>query len=185
MEAQSSFILLFWKTKSQWKLELLEKIWQFQPATTNPSILNTNNQLIEKELHKISELLFMLTVNKKKHSKIVEILFFFSPCPCLSSQKSSNQLCNQFFNTTLCAPWNHSLKLLLGLSLSIPHFTFLGKKKTTRRLCGLTFFTGKRPVISKMKGCGAFDDVSLQRAVSTSRKWNQERKMSWHWMTLI
>lgn len=81
----------------------------------------------------------MLTVNTKTLSKHTDP-FLFLPTS-LSPQKISNQLCNQFFNTTICALHPRSLKLLLGASLSLPHSTFLGvKNKTAIRLCGLTFF---------------------------------------------
>lgn len=81
----------------------------------------------------------MLTINKKTLYEFTDS-FLFLPTS-LSPQKSSNQLCNQFFNTTICTPHPRSLKLLLGSFLSLPHFTLLGgtKAKTARRLCGLTF----------------------------------------------
>lgn len=117
----------------------------------------------------------MLTVNIKTLSKHTDP-FLFLPTS-LSPQKISNQLCKQFFNTTICTLHPRSLKLLLGASLSLPHSTFLGEKnKTAIRLCGLTFFLhGREFLFPRQRLAGSLKAFHC-RVLSALQ--NQERKIS-------
>lgn len=151
-----------------------KKVWQFQPASSNP-VFWILAIVWWEELHKKYEWLFLLTINKETLYKRTD-LFLFLPT-FLSPQKALISS-----TTTTCTPHSHSLKLLLGASLSLPHFIFLGEKTPKNQpedSADRSFLTWKKIFFLRQSLAGSLKTFHC-RVLSALQ--NLERKMSWHWM---